>query len=173
MHKLADRLDNLNDWIGRGIAWLTVLMVINTVIILIGRDLFNFGRIWMQELTTWMHASVFLLGAAYTLRANEHVRVDIFYSRFSTRGKAWVNLLGTLLLLLPVCGFILYESWDYVFGARGSWQSMETSRQAGGLGFPAPSLLKTFMLLMPVLLSLQGIAIALRAIVDIRAGKPD
>ena len=167
MTGLADRLTRVNAWIGRTVAWFTLLMVINTVAVIVARDAFAFGRIWMQEITTWLHASVFLLGIAYTLGRDEHVRVDIFYRRFGDRGRAWVDLLGTLLLLLPVAGFILVESWDYVFGPRGTWAVMESSRQAGGLGYPAPPLLKTFMILMPVLLMLQGLAIMLRAAVTL------
>ena len=171
METLADRLTRVNAWIGRTVAWFTLAMVINTVAVIIARDAFEFGRIWMQEITTWLHASVFLLGIAYTLGRDEHVRVDIFYRRFGDRGRAWVDLLGTLLLLLPVAGFIFVESWDYVFGPRGTWAVMESSRQAGGLGYPAPPLLKTFMILMPLLLMLQGLAIMLRATVTLR-GKP-
>ena len=167
MTDLADRLTRVNAWIGRSVAWFTLLMVINTVAVIVARDAFAFGRIWMQEITTWLHASVFLLGIAYTLGRDEHVRVDIFYRRFGDRGRAWVDLLGTLLLLLPVAGFILVESWDYVFGPRGTWAVMESSRQSGGLGYPAPPLLKTFMILMPVLLMLQGLAIMLRAAVTL------
>lgn len=162
------RLDRINDWVGRTVAWLTVLMVINTVMVIVGRDLFGFGRIWMQELTTWMHATVFLIGAAYTLHHNEHVRVDVFYGKMSPRGRAWVDFLGTLLLLAPVCILILMQSWDYVFGPRGSWMSSETSSQAGGLPFPAFPLLKTFMLVMPALLLLQGAVNALQALSVIR-----
>lgn len=168
MTGLAERLTRFNAWIGRTVAWFTLLMVINTVAVIVARDTFSFGRIWMQEITTWLHASVFLLGIAYTLGRDEHVRVDIFYCRLGKRGRAWVDLAGTLLLLLPVAGFILVESWDYVFGPRGSWAVMESSRQAGGLGYPAPPLLKTFMILMPVTLLLQGLAIMLRAALTLR-----
>ncbi|MEL6868501.1 MAG: TRAP transporter small permease subunit [Pseudomonadota bacterium] len=167
------KIDVINEWVGRAVAWLTLAMVINTVIIIVGRDLFGFGRIWLQELTTWMHASVFLLGAAYTLRHDEHVRVDVFYGKFSARGKAWVDLLGTLLLLMPVCALILMSSWEYVFGPRGSWVSLESSSQSGGLPYPAFPLLKTFMLAMPVLLLVQGLTNAARAARTImRRGAP-
>ena len=166
-------LDRINETIGRLVSWLTLLMVINTIIVVVGRDFFDFGRIWLQEITTWMHATVFLLAAAYTLRHDEHVRVDIFYQRLGARGRAWVDLLGVVFLLMPVCGFILFESWDYVFGPRGSWASVESSRQAGGLGYPAPSLLKTFMLLMPALLMLQGVSMCARAVRTIRGGDKD
>ncbi|MEO0574068.1 MAG: TRAP transporter small permease subunit [Pseudomonadota bacterium] len=162
------RLDRISDFVGRCVAWLTLLMVVNTVFVIVGRDLFGFGRIWMQELTTWMHAAVFLLGAAYTLRHDEHVRVDVFYGRLSHVRKAWVDLIGTLVLLAPVCIVILLQSWDYVFGPRGSWASVETSSQAGGLPFPAYPLLKSFMLLMPALLLLQGAVNAARAWSTIR-----
>lgn len=162
-------LNRINDLVGRAVAWLTLLMVINTVLVIVGRDLFGFGRIWMQELTTWMHATVFLLGAAYTLQHDEHVRVDVFYGRLSVVNRAWVDLIGTVLLLAPVCIMILLQSWDYVFGPRGSWASSETSAQAGGLPFPAFPLLKTFMLLMPALLLLQGALNAARAWSTIRS----
>lgn len=156
------RIERLNDWIGRSVSWLTLAMVINTLLVLLGRDLFGFGRIWLQELTTWMHATVFLLGASYTLQHDAHVRVDVFYRNFNGRARACVNIAGTLLLLLPTCGFLIVESWQYVFGARGSWATLEASRQAGGLPFPATPLLKTFMFAMPVLLALQGLVIIVR-----------
>ncbi|MEN7341650.1 MAG: TRAP transporter small permease subunit [Pseudomonadota bacterium] len=156
-------IDTINRRIGHLVAWLTLLMVINTLLVLIGRDVFGFGRIWLQELTTWMHATVFLLAAAYTLRRDEHVRVDVFYRGFSARGKAIVDLTGTIFLLLPFCVTLLVTSWSYVFGERGSWAVREASRQAGGLPFPATSLLKTFLILMPTLILLQGIAIAVRS----------
>jgi TRAP-type mannitol/chloroaromatic compound transport system permease small subunit len=104
-----------------------------------------------------MHATLFMLGAAYALRRDGHVRVDIFYQRMTRRGRAWVDLLGTLLLLFPVCAFIAWVGWEYVLE---SWQVMEGSREAGGL--PGVYLLKTLMLLMPVLVMLQGLAIAVR-----------
>ncbi len=168
MERLAERVTRFNAWIGRTVAWFTLAMVVNTVFIIVARDAFDFGRIWLQEITTWLHASVFLLGIAYTLGRDEHVRVDIFYRRFGERGRAWVDLTGTLLLLAPVAVFIIVESWDYVFGPRGSWAMLETSRQAGGLGYPATPLAKTFMIAMPAMLLLQGLAIALRSIVTIR-----
>ncbi|MEL6301824.1 MAG: TRAP transporter small permease subunit [Pseudomonadota bacterium] len=161
-------LDRFNRWIGRGIAWMTALMVLNTVLVIAGRDLFGFGRIWMQELTTWMHAAVFLLGAAYTLSHDEHVRVDIIYQRLSKRGRALVDGIGTLLLLIPTCFYLLLSTWNYVFGPLGSWATREASGQAGGLPFPAPAILKTFMIVMPVLLLLQAIVLVARSIADFR-----
>lgn len=162
-------LENLNRWIGRTVAWLALAMVINAVLVVAGRDLFGFGRIWMQELTTWMHAAVFLLGASYTLAHDEHVRVDVFYQRLSATGKAWIDGVGTLLLLIPTSLYLLISSWDYVFGPLGSWATSEASGQAGGLPFPAPAILKTFMIIMPILLLVQALVILARSIGTLKA----
>ena len=162
------KLDRVNEHVGNAIAWLALLMVLNTILVVLLRDAFDFGRIWMQELTTWMHAVLFMLAMGYTLRHEEHVRVDIFYRGASAKTKAIVDIAGCLLLLLPVCALIGYESFSYVFGANGSWQSMESSRQAGGLPFPAPAILKTCILLMPLLLSLQSIVLIARALDNYR-----
>lgn len=101
----------------------------------------------------YLHAAVFFLGCAHALRANEHVRVDIFYRQFSQRRKAWVDILGSLLLLLPVNIFILVVSWDYVMM---SWRLLETSQEAGGL--PLVFVLKSLLLLFALTMSLQGVA---------------
>lgn len=150
---LAQRLEDLSEWTGRGIAWLTLLMVLITFLVVVLRYAFNTGWIAMQESVTYLHATVFMLGAAYTLKHNAHVRVDIFYHKFSPRQKALVDLAGSVLLLLPVCGFILWSSWGYVLD---SWGILEGSPETSGL--PLIYLLKTVLLLMPVLLILQNIA---------------
>jgi TRAP-type mannitol/chloroaromatic compound transport system permease small subunit len=134
-------------WIGRTISWLSLAMVLVTFLVVVLRYAFDAGSIAMQESVTYMHAVLFMLGAAYTLQLNGHVRVDIFYQRFSRRGRAWVDLLGTLVLLIPVCLFILTSSWHYV---AESWSIHEGSREAGGL--PYVYWLKTLMVMMPVLL---------------------
>lgn len=162
MHILAHItrfLDQLNEWTGRFIAWLTLGMVLVTFAVVVFRYLFNTGWIAMQESITYMHALVFMLGAAYTLRHDGHVRVDIFYQKFGTRGRACVDLVGTLLLLLPVTLFIAWISWDYV---ATSWELKEGSREAGGI--PGVYLLKTAIPLMALLLTLQGLSLALRSL---------
>ena len=135
------------------IAWLTLAMVLVTFTIVILRYAFNIGWIAMQESVIYMHAMVFMLGAAVTLKNDAHVRVDIFYHRFGVRGKAIIDILGTLIFLLPVSGFILWTSWDYV---TGSWALQESSPEAGGL--PWIYWLKTTMPVMAILLILQGAA---------------
>lgn len=169
MLKLARLLDAVSDLTGRTIAWLTAAMVLVTFLVVVLRYVFDWGSIAMQESITYLHALVFMLGAAYTLRHDGHVRVDIFYRKFGARGRALVNLLGSLLLLLPVCVYIAAESWPYVVS---SWDVHEGSREAGGL--PGVYLLKTLLVVMPVLLILQGLADALRALLTLggRGGQP-
>ena len=157
--RIAFHIDRLSEWTGRTIAWLTLGMVLVTFAVVLLRYLFNTGWIAMQESITTMHALVFMLGAAYTLRHDGHVRVDIFYQKFGPRGRAWVDLFGTLLLLLPVTVFIAWSSWEYVAIA---WDLKEGSREAGGL--PGVYLLKTAIPLMAALMLLQGISLALRSV---------
>lgn len=167
MEKISQYIDQLNEWVGRLTAWLTLAMVIVTFVVVVMRYLFDLGSIALQESITFMHAMVFMLGAAYTLRHEGHVRVDIFYRCFGERGRAWVDLLGVLLLLLPVTLFISWVSWDYV---APSWEQLEGSREAGGL--PGVFLLKSVIPLMALLLLLQGVAMGMRALCVIRGAIP-
>ena len=159
MLRLIRFIDALSDWTGRAVSWLTLGMVLVTFAVVVLRYLFDTGWIAVQEAITFMHALVFLLGAAYTLRHNGHVRVDIVYRKLAARGRAWVDLFGSLFLLLPMSLFILWISWDYV---ASSWALLEGSREAGGL--PGVFLLKSAILLMAGLLALQGLALALRQV---------
>ena len=147
-------INHLNETCGRAVSWLTLVMVLVTFAVVVMRYLFNSGSIAMQESITYMHALVFMLGAAFTLKREGHVRVDIFYRKFGVRARAWVDLLGTLLFLFPVFAFLLWISWDYV---SFSWSLQESSQEAGGL--PFLYLLKSVILIMPVLMLLQGVAI--------------
>ncbi len=164
---MVRKLEAIADATGRLVAWFTLLMVLVTFAVVVLRYAFNTGWIAMQESITYLHALVFMLGAAYTLRHGGHVRVDIFYQKLSEKGRAWVNLLGTALLLYPLMIFILWISWDYV---SESWTVLEGSREAGGL--PGVFLLKTLLLLMPVAMMLQGLALMLRSL-DLIRGKRD
>ena len=159
-------IDKISIATGRAASWLTLAMVLMTVLIVVLRYAFDTGVIWMQESLTWMHAAVFMLGAAYTLQEDGHVRVDIFYREMSDRRKAWVDLIGVLVFLFPLCGFFVYASFDYVVAA---WSIGEISRNAGGLPYPAIPLLKSILILMPVAIMLQGLSILLRCLQTIRA----
>lgn len=154
---LIRAIDALSDWTGRAVSWLTLSMVLVTFAVVVLRYLFDTGWIAVQEAITYMHALVFLIGAAYTLRHNGHVRVDIVYRRLSPRGRAAVDLFGSLFLLLPMSGFLFWVSWDYV---ASSWALHEGSRETGGL--PGVFLLKGAILVMAGLLLLQGLAMLLQ-----------
>ena len=165
--KATSIIDAVSVGVGRAASWLTLLMVGVTLAIVVMRYVFGTGLIWMQESLTWMHAAVFMLGAAYTLQADEHVRIDIFYRTMSDRYRAWVNFLGVLFFIFPLFGYLMYESFGYV---SGSWTIGEISRDAGGLPYPAIPLLKSSLLLMPIALAMQGVALALRSLHTLRAG---
>lgn len=157
---LSKRIDAFSDVCGRAIAWLTLFMVLTQFAVVILRYVFETGWIAMQESILFMHALVFLLGAAYTLRHEGHVRVDIFYRHMSRKAQAMVDVFGTLFLLLPVCAYIFWSSLGYV---TDSWGLFEGSREAGGL--PGVFLLKTGILLMASFFSLQGLSMLLKNLI--------
>ena len=159
---LFDRISNIT---GEATSWLTLAMVILTSIIVVMRYVFDAGLIWMQESVTWMHAAVFMVGAAYTLLHEEHVRVDIFYRKMSERRRAIVDLLGVVFFLLPLCGFLALMAYDF---AAAAWSIHETSREPGGLPYPMIPLLKSIVIVMPVAVALQGISMLMRSITIIR-----
>ncbi|NOQ69180.1 MAG: TRAP transporter small permease subunit [Gammaproteobacteria bacterium] len=144
-------IESFIDWSGRTVSWLSLLLVLITFIVVVLRYVFDSGSIALQEMTTYLHASVFLIGMAYTMQQNAHVRVDIFYTRFSKQTKAWVDLFGAVFLLLPFMLFVSWISWLYIID---SWSVFEGSREAGGL--PGVFLLKSLILIMTFLLSLQA-----------------
>ena len=150
--KVFARLDSLNEWLGRGLAWLLLAMMLVEFSIVVLRYAFSVNSIPMQESVMYMHAAVFMLAAAYTLKHGGHVRVDIFYRAMSPKRKALVDLLGTLLLLLPVMGFVIATSLGYV---GKSWAIFEGSPDAGGI--PGVFLLKTLIPAFAVLMIVQGI----------------
>ena len=160
-----NRLDRFSEISGQLTAWFTLLMVVVTFVVVVMRYVFDAGLIWMQESVVWMHGFVFMIGAAYTLQRDEHVRVDIFYREMSSRGRAWVDLLGVLVFLLPLCIFLALKAWDFV---AFSWALAETSRESGGLPYPLLPLLKTVLVLMPATVGLQGVSLALKSLGTIR-----
>ena len=159
---LFDRISNIT---GKATSWLTLAMVILTSIIVVMRYVFDAGLIWMQESVTWMHAAVFMVGAAYTLLHEEHVRVDIFYRKMSERNRAIVDLIGVVLFLLPLCGLLALMAYDF---AAAAWSIHETSREPGGLPYPMIPLMKSIVIFMPVAVALQGISMLTRSITTIR-----
>ncbi len=134
-------------WCGKSVAWLTVVMVLLTFTIVVLRYGFNLGWIWLQESVTYFHVAVFTVAAAWTLQQDGHVRVDIFYAEMPEKKRALVDLLGSLVFLIPFCIFILVIAWPYV---ANSWKLLEDSREAGGL--PLVFLLKSLIMVLPALL---------------------
>jgi len=152
-------IDRLNEWVGRSISWVAVLMVAVVTGDVIMRYLFGKSFVFMQELEWHLFGVLFLIGAGYTLLHDSHVRVDIFYQRLTERQQAWINLLGVLIFLLPGCFLVLDTSIPYT---AASWSVGEGSPDPGGL--PARYLLKAVIPLGFTLLTLQGLAMGLRSI---------
>ena len=157
MQRIIDFIDSLSHRLGRAVAWVSLLMVLVMVSIVILRYLFQFGSIAMQESIMYMNAVIFSIGAAYTLKEQGHVRVDILYSRQSPQRRALIDLLGSALFLLPSMTAILWLSWDYV---GLSWRMREASPESSGL--PYVYLLKSAILVLAALMLIQGIAELLR-----------
>ncbi|GLX79611.1 hypothetical protein tinsulaeT_29510 [Thalassotalea insulae] len=158
-------IDKFTEHTGKLIAWLTLAMVLLSFAIVVLRYGFNLGWVAMQESVLYFHGMVFMLGAAYTLKADGHVRVDIFYHKFSLKQQALVNIFGGIFMLLPVCISIFIISFDYVMT---SWRIMEQSAEAGGLPFVYIN--KSLILLLAVTLTLQGIAEICRNILRLNIG---
>jgi TRAP-type mannitol/chloroaromatic compound transport system permease small subunit len=152
--------------LGRASAWLTLFMVLVTFVVVVLRYVFDAGLIWLQESVVWMHGFVFMVGAAYTLQQEEHVRVDIFYREMGPKRRAWVDLIGVAVFLLPLCALLGWKAFDYV---SVSWQLQEASRESGGLPYPLIPLLKSILIVMPVTVGLQGIALLSRCVRTIRS----
>jgi TRAP-type mannitol/chloroaromatic compound transport system permease small subunit len=165
----GNAIDRLSEFTGRATSWLTLLMTVVVFVIVVMRYLFDSGFIWIQESVTWMHAMVFMLGAAYALRHEQHVRVDIFYRGMSLCRRAWVDALGVALFLLPLCAYLLFESWDFV---AVSWAMGEGSRESGGMPYPFIPILKSVLVVMPVLLALQGLSLLHSALRILRRPPP-
>jgi TRAP-type mannitol/chloroaromatic compound transport system permease small subunit len=157
--RVAAVVDRVNTAVGRAASWCALAIVLIGFAVVLMRYVLGLGSIWLQESILYAHAALFLLAAAWTLKDGRHVRVDVFYADASPRKKAWVDLLGALLLLLPFCVATMWFSWPYV--AR-SWAILERSREASGL--PLVFLLKTLIPVFAALLALQGLSQAIKSI---------
>lgn len=164
--RVAHLIDSLSHHLCQWVSIATAFMVVITFVIVVLRYGFNTGWIAMQESVMYLHSLVFMVGIAYTLKADGHVRVDVMYRKMTPRNQAKVNLGGALLLLMPVCIFIFSYSFSYV---SESWRLLETSPEPGGL--PLVFLLKSLIPVMATLLFLQGISQAVTAWAVLSAGK--
>lgn len=136
--------------LGHFVAWGMLSLVLLAALVVVLRYGFDYGSIALQEAVLYNHAILFMMGMGYTLFQNKHVRVDVFYNHQSPKKQAWIDLIGSLLLAMPVVVFIFWSSWDYV---TSSWVIHEASAEAGGLAYVY--LLKSIILLMTVTLGMQ------------------
>lgn len=164
---ISELIDKLNYQLCLIASKATVVMALLTFVIVALRYGVGVGWIALQESVMYLHASVFMLGSAYTLNDNSHVRVDVFYRKFSPVQQAWVNIGGAVLLLIPVCVFILVYSFSYV---AESWRLLEGSKEAGGL--PLVFVLKTLIPLAAITLLLQGVSEIIKSLNQLRSGEP-
>ena len=168
--RLSAAIDRANDRIGAAIQWLVLLMVLVGAFNALARYATRYTGISLSsnayfDLQWYMFSLIFLLGAAYGLNKDVHVRVDVLYSRLSLRGRAWIDLVGSVLFLLPFCVMMLWVSWPAV---RNSWAVLEGSPDPGGLPrYP----IKTLILVSFFLLFLQGVSQAIKQIERIRTGR--
>jgi TRAP-type mannitol/chloroaromatic compound transport system permease small subunit len=160
-------IDTLNDWVGRSVAWVTLVMVLVVFVDVVMRYAFNTSFVFTQELEWHLFAVVFLLGAGYTLLYDGHVRVDIFYQRFRPSIKAWVNLIGVIFFLIPGCIMVIDTSLQFV---ANSYNVMEGSPDPGGV--PYRFVLKSAIPLGFALMLIQGISLGLKSFMVIVGAEP-
>ncbi|UTW11288.1 TRAP transporter small permease subunit [Marinobacterium rhizophilum] len=164
--RIADTIDDLNRLIGSLLKWGLLLVVLLTAATAILRYAFNTGYPWLSEIGVWLNAMVFTLGAGWVLLEGGHVRVDLFYGRLGERGRAWVNLIGTLSLLYPMLLVLALKSWPSI---QRSWLQLEHSPTIDGL--PFMYLLKSCILGFCLLLALQGLSLMCRSLLVLQSTK--
>lgn len=161
--KTASRIDRLSESFGRFFAWFALILVVLMAINVLERYLFHTGTNWQQELVMFFHAMLFLGASSYTWLHDKHVRIDVVYHRLSPKGKAVVDLTGTLLFMVPVCVCIFFFSYDFVVK---SWMLLEKSSEYNGM--PGIFLLKTFIWFFAGSLLLQSVSTCCRAILTLK-----
>ena len=163
MQKIINILDEIGEKIGTTVSWVSVLLAIIIGLDVIIRYVFQFTYVWMIEIEIYLFGMLFLLASGYTFKFDKHVRVDIFYTKLSQKGKAWIDLLGAVFLLIPWCYVVIVSSWYY---GLSSFMIGEGSPQPGGL--PALYVLKFCITLGFVFLLLQGVSSILKSIQVLR-----
>jgi len=157
---VADAIEQLNEGLGRSLAWLVPVMATLQFGLVIAESVFDTSSIAAKDAVGYLHALIFLAGGGYALRHDAHVRVDILYRHWSPHTRARIDLAGTVFLLVPLFTTILAYSWPYV---ASSWAQLEGWR-ASSDGLPWVFVLKTFIPLGSVLMLLQGLALAIRSL---------
>ncbi len=154
---LADAIDQMNRAVALVVRWLALVMVLVQFCIVIGRYVFGYNSIAAQESVLYMHATLFMLGAGFTLLVDKHVRVDVFFAKLSDTSKRRVDIFGHLFLLIPSMTALLYWSWPSV---RNSWKILEGPISVGGI--EAVFLLKSLIPAFCILVLLQSLSILVR-----------
>ncbi len=162
LRRIATGLSALNTIVGRLAAWLLLLMLLTQFAIVMMRYVFSFGVIQMQESVWYLHAIAFMLGAAYTMANDRHVRLDLFYRSASVTTQAWINLIGAAAALFPFCIAMFIYAWPFVVK---SWAVREGSAET--MGLPGIYLLKTVILIFLALLGAQSICLAIKSILTL------
>ena len=160
--RLVRVIDKLNEWVGRGVAWVTLGLVLVVFIDVVMRYLFNTSFVFTQELEWHLFGFIFLIGAGYTLLHDGHVRVDIIYQRIGSKGRAWINLCGVIFFLIPGCIMVMTTSWKFM---ANSFAILEGSPDPGGI--PFRFLLKGCIPVGFTLLLLQGVSMGLHSFMQI------
>ncbi len=160
--RLCQGIDSLNEWVGRGVAWVTTGLVLVVFVDVVMRYLFNTSYVFTQELEWHVFAFIFLMGAGYTLLHDGHVRVDIIYQRLGPKGRAWINFIGVFFFMLPGCLMVILTSWKFAYN---SWAIMEGSPDPGGI--PFRFLIKGTITVGFVLLFLQGLSLGLHSVLKL------
>ena len=155
--KVIFNIEKLNKKIGEAVSWLVLSMALTAFFVVLLRYFYNIGFVWMQESYIWMHGLIFLFGASYALMNDKHVRVDIFYRLTSEKIKALINIIFSILFLIPFIVVVSKYSIPYVLK---SWDGLEKSREAGGI--PFLYIYKTSLLLFCIPLFFQTISLILR-----------
>jgi TRAP-type mannitol/chloroaromatic compound transport system permease small subunit len=164
MQLWISRLEAVNAAVGGAVRWLALAMVLLQFAVVVLRYVFGISYIFLNESVLYMHAMLFMLGAGYTLLADAHVRVDIFYSGLTARGRAGVDLAGALGFLLPSMLMVAWFTWPSV---RNAWNVLEGPLSVGGI--PASFLLKSLIPAFCALLIIQGLAGALGDLLRLKA----
>ena len=169
---LARLIDQMNEWIGRGVAWVTVGLVLVVFTDVCMRYIFNKSFVFTQELEWHLFAFIFLIGAGYTLLHDGHVRVDVFYAQFSARKKAWVNAIGSLVLGLPLCWTILSTGmWQRGSSINSPLRSFEISQS--GYGMYVKYLMAGFLVVFAVSMIIQFMSYFLNSVATLRSESND
>jgi TRAP-type mannitol/chloroaromatic compound transport system permease small subunit len=153
MRKVLKTIDALSEWSGRLGRWLTIPLTLVMVIEVTMRYAFNHPTMWAYESSMMLGTSLYALAFCYTERYNAHVRVDVFYVKMSPRGKAIIDVIGGLVIFLPVIALVVYTSWEWMIHA---WKIKEVMVQT--YWYPPAYPLRTVIALGFGLLLLQGLA---------------